>query len=181
MSDGQSRSSSWSPESEKNLGNQAGEQLIVHYWQHRAPQGRHLEEEVHVGEGPVCTAVALRDAGWWSSAGGPCEADTVLSSSVLWDVQWVCREQADIKIHTGQIVQTPSEVQHAVTILTCSVFMLPITIQQANCNNKPKIVCCHVTGVQCEPGSVCIKLQNSRRFNFAFTLTFKNERHKDTC
>lgn len=83
MPDGQSRSSSRNPESEKYLERSAEKYVIVLRGPHTVPQGCDLGQEVHFEEVPVGPAVALSDAGWWGPAGGPCETDTVFSPPVF--------------------------------------------------------------------------------------------------
>lgn len=115
---GQKRASGRSAESKKVGGRPAEEQLHVFQWPKGAPQPCHPEQEVHHAEGAVRTAVALSDAGWRIFIGGTCEADTVLGPSVHWCEKLFQRRKADFEIHSGQNVQTPPEVKHAIYLVT---------------------------------------------------------------
>lgn len=110
---GHNRTSRWSPESEAIAGGPVGRQFFMLHWPHQKPWKRHLEQEVHVEEGPVGAAVACADAGWGSSAGGPGEAHAVLSSLVSWGELPGGGQQARRQVQPGETLQTAAEVQHA--------------------------------------------------------------------
>lgn len=111
MSNGPSRATDGGGESEKQPWHPPGNHHVMPHWPHKAPRGRHLEQEVHLWKGPVCTAVALPDAGGRGSAGGSGQADTVLSTRVLRDVQWGCRRQDGVQTYTGTTVRAAAQVQ----------------------------------------------------------------------